>query len=86
MKSGERALTRAQQDALDVTAALTLRRGTPMAHDTDDTTEDAPKKVSVTALKYHTNEGKEYQEGDEYEVDASKVDNLVANGMAKLSE
>jgi hypothetical protein len=57
-----------------------------MAHDHDDTTEDAPKQVSVTALIYHTSEGKEYQEGDEYEVDADKVDNLVANGMAKLTE
>lgn len=60
-----------------------------MAHDTndhDDTTEDPPKKVSVTALKYHTNDGKEYQEGDEYEVDAAKADSLVALSMVKLSE
>jgi len=42
----------------------------------------AEASVTVKALKYHTAEGKEYQEGDTYDVDASKVDNLVANGMA----
>ena len=42
----------------------------------------AEASVTVKALKYHTTEGKEYQEGDTYDVDASKVDNLVANGMA----
>lgn len=42
-------------------------------------------KVSVTAIKYHTNNGKAYEAGDTYDVDPGDVDNLQANGMAKLS-
>ena len=42
----------------------------------------ASTTVTVKSLKYHTADGEEHQEGDTYEVDASKVDNLVANGMA----
>ena len=44
------------------------------------------KKVSVTALKAHTYEGKSYDEGDTYSVPADQVENLVAQGMAKSSE
>lgn len=48
--------------------------------------EHKPAKVSVTALKFHTREGHEYQEGDTYTVEAHELDNLVAQGMAKPSE
>ncbi len=38
--------------------------------------------VSVTALKEHTHDGKAYKTGDTYDVDASQVENLAAQGMA----
>ena len=44
--------------------------------------DNKPKKVTVEALKYHTNAGEEYQVGDTYEVEESAVDNLVHQGMA----
>lgn len=47
---------------------------------------DTSEHVSVTALKFHTRDGKEYQPGDTYSVEAHEVDNLVAQGMAKPSE
>lgn len=40
-------------------------------------------KVSVTALKYHTTNGKAYNAGDTYEVPEGEVENLVAQGMAR---
>ena len=43
---------------------------------------DAPKKVTVEALKYHTTAGEAYDVGDTYEVDESAVENLVVQGMA----
>jgi len=61
-----------------------------MSDDTYYPPEPAASKavdtVTVKALKYHTAEGKEYQEGDTYDVDASKVDNLVTQGMVALVE
>jgi hypothetical protein len=42
--------------------------------------------VSVTALKYHTENGREHHEGDVYTVDASHVENLVAQGMVRVTE
>lgn len=65
----------------------TTRRHDVMADETYDTPEPeqvikASETVTVKALKYHTHEGKEYHEGDSYEVDASKVDNLIAGGWA----
>lgn len=42
-----------------------------------------PKTISVTALKYHTYQGKEYQEGASYDVEETQAENLVAQGMAK---
>jgi len=50
--------------------------------DEQDPHADHAKKVTVEAIKYHTNAGKAYQIGDTYEVDESAVDNLVAQGMA----
>ena len=44
------------------------------------------KKVGVTALKYHTLDGKEYHEGDTYDVDETHVGSLAAQGMAKPTE
>jgi len=42
--------------------------------------------VSVTALKYHTHAGAEHHDGDVYDVDAVDVDNLIAQGMVKLTD
>jgi hypothetical protein len=36
----------------------------------------------VTALKYHTHDGKTYQAGDTYQAEESLVASLVAQGMA----
>jgi hypothetical protein len=47
--------------------------------------EHKAKKVSVTALKFHTLDGTDHAEGDTYDVDADQVENLVAQGMAKPS-
>jgi hypothetical protein len=47
---------------------------------------ESKKKVSVTALKFHTHDGKEYKEGATYDVDEAMVENLVAQGMAKPSD
>lgn len=43
----------------------------------------AKDTVEVTALRLHTHAGKEYHEGDTYAVEASMVESLVAQGMAK---
>jgi hypothetical protein len=68
----------------------TTRRHDIMSDDTYYPPEPAASKavdtVTVKALKYHTAEGKAYQEGDTYTVDADKVDNLVAQGMAVVKE
>ena len=47
---------------------------------------DKPKKVSVTALKAHTHDGKAYDEGDTYDLDETLVESLKAQGMAKPSD
>jgi hypothetical protein len=39
-------------------------------------------KVTVKALKFHTHHGAAHEAGDVYEVAATEVDNLVAQGMA----
>jgi hypothetical protein len=44
------------------------------------------KKVTVTALKSHTHDGKAHQEGDTYPVDADQVENLRVQGMATPSD
>jgi hypothetical protein len=44
------------------------------------------KTISVTALKYHTHQGKEHQEGSTYDVDEAQVENLIAQGMAKPTD
>ena len=47
--------------------------------------DKTPATVNVTALKDHTNGGKDYTTGDTYDVDADQVESLVAQGMAKPS-
>jgi len=47
---------------------------------------DKVKKVSVTALKFHTHDGKAYEAGDTYSVDETLVESLAAQGMAKPSD
>jgi hypothetical protein len=41
---------------------------------------------TVVALKYHTHDGVEHQEGDEYEVPDEQLENLTAQGMVALPE
>jgi hypothetical protein len=48
--------------------------------------EPKAKKITMTALKYHTHAGKEHQAGDTYDVDEDQVANLSAQGMAKPSD
>jgi hypothetical protein len=40
------------------------------------------EKVTVEALKPHTNAGESYDVGDTYDVDHSAVENLAVQGMA----
>jgi hypothetical protein len=44
--------------------------------------DEKPKKVTVEAIKFHTNAGEAYEIGDSYDVDESAVDSLAANGFA----
>jgi hypothetical protein len=44
--------------------------------------DEQPKKVTVEALKFHTNAGEAYQVGDTYDVEEHAVDNLTNLGMA----
>jgi hypothetical protein len=46
----------------------------------------ADDKVTVTTVKYHTREGETYNTGDTYEVDASDVGSLVAQGLVTAPE
>jgi len=39
------------------------------------------KRVTVTVAKYHTADGDAHEPGETYEVEASKVGNLVAQGL-----
>jgi hypothetical protein len=48
--------------------------------------DEKPQMVTVKALKYHTGHGKEHAEGSTYDVEASQVDNLVAQGMVAAPE
>jgi len=41
-----------------------------------------PKTVTVIAVKFHTLHGAAHNAGDVYAVDATDVDNLVAQGLA----
>lgn len=43
-------------------------------------------RVTVTALRTHTHDGKEYQEGDTYEVEAEALENLRVLRMAVPSD
>jgi len=52
-----------------------------MAKDKDETGEK-PKTVTVEALRAHSYNGTDYQVGDTYEIDASVVDSVAAQGMA----
>lgn len=44
--------------------------------------DEKPKKVTVEAIKAHTNAGESYDVGDTYEVDEAAVDSLAIQGMA----
>ncbi len=43
---------------------------------------DKPETVTVEALEYHTYDGKEYQVGDTYAIDAQYVDSVASQGKA----
>ena len=43
---------------------------------------DKPKKVTVEAIKWHTNAGEAYDIGDTYEVDEEAAAGLAIQGMA----
>lgn len=43
---------------------------------------DKPEKVTVEAIKAHTNAGESYDVGDTYDVDEGAVESLAANGFA----
>jgi hypothetical protein len=51
----------------------------------DDTAADE-QTVRVYALKYHTFQGEEYQEDDEYDVAESQLENLVAQGLVERAD
>lgn len=40
------------------------------------------KLVTVEALKYHTHDGKAYNVGDTYDIEARYVESVAAQGMA----
>lgn len=47
------------------------------------TTEKKPT-VKVEALEYHTHEGKAYNAGDTYQIEAEMVDSIVAQKKARV--
>lgn len=53
-----------------------------MRDERDDERAPKAKKITVEAIKAHTNAGESYDVGDEYEVDEAAVDSLVAQGFA----
>ena len=47
-----------------------------------DEKAEKPKKVTVEAIKWHTNGGETYDVGDTYEVDEDAAASLAINGFA----
>jgi len=44
--------------------------------------DEKPKKVTVEAIKWHTNAGETYDVGDTYDVDEDAAASLAIQGMA----